>query len=567
MNIFILDQLKKLSQIPDIESHQWLETANQSVQFLRETCEKYNEIFLYANPEHFYVHSILVPRTTVNPPDHDAIENEHISPENTWYFSSTNSRGERTGVQLENPLGFVKSEPINMGEKLVFRRTFDGFNFKPPTIIEVSQKLVHALGLFYVEEQHAYCRLDCRGDIQKVISEYKLNLGEFPHKVDAITIRGLDLDFYMKSTDKALVIKFDFSRFKYSEQLNFGESNEKRINDECLYYRFNSNPNQSSYAVGHLVYYSKLNESDLIEEWESKQNLGTKTYVTFQIIDWKNDKYVETSCGPDHVVNYYENSNLPWEISPAFFTPDVLHKYKYDQEKYRVTDYAISCRGNWGLERYDINVAGQVHTYIGYLARLPYKEQLYWKSFNEWPKAGISERSYLHDILGKSSLIRNPLAELKGLIELLDYNSPDWWHKRNVELVEKLHNCGTDSIKEWSDEILACHQLVVEGFNSNGLRNLIKNQGNISSASNKSLKLLKLAISSMGQTKVQAESLVKPLDDLNYLRNIVKAHGHPDKEKVEVKKARKMHGNLPKHFQDLIARVRDSIKEISDIFQ
>lgn len=47
---------------------------------------------------------------------------------------------------------------------------------------------------------------------------------------------------------------------------------------------------------------------------------------------------------------------------------------------------SITCRNAWDLPTFDINEAGQVHTYICYLAKLPYEDQLYWKSFNEWPR-------------------------------------------------------------------------------------------------------------------------------------------------------------------------------------
>ena len=78
-----------------------------------------------------------------------------------------------------------------------------------------------------------------------------------------------------------------------------------------------------------------------------------------------------------------------------FFKPQVLDKYKADREKYRLEDRTITCRNSWYLQTYDVNEAGQVHTYITYLGNLPIEEQRYWKAFNERPKAPISleERS------------------------------------------------------------------------------------------------------------------------------------------------------------------------------
>ena len=69
----------------------------------------------------------------------------------------------------------------------------------------------------------------------------------------------------------------------------------------------------------------------------------------------------------------------------GFFKPEVLHRDKANPAKYVLTDRNISCKGAWYLKTYDVKSAGQVHTYLGYLGDLPYQEQIYWASINEWP--------------------------------------------------------------------------------------------------------------------------------------------------------------------------------------
>ncbi|WP_446808486.1 hypothetical protein ACH50O_14495 [Methylomonas sp. 2BW1-5-20] len=95
------------------------------------------------------------------------------------------------------------------------------------------------------------------------------------------------------------------------------------------------------------------------------------------------------------------SSDLPFATSPAFFRPEVLLKYKADPDKYQIESRSIHCRGGWFLKSFDINEAGQVHAYLCDLSHLPYAEQLYWKSFNEPPKAGISTRAYRSDFLAQ----------------------------------------------------------------------------------------------------------------------------------------------------------------------
>ena len=78
-----------------------------------------------------------------------------------------------------------------------------------------------------------------------------------------------------------------------------------------------------------------------------------------------------------------------------------------------VKDRSIRARNSWYLETYDINEVGQVHTYLIYLSRLPYEEQLYWKSFNEAPTAPISKRAFATDFQGEFYGEYDPLSSLR----------------------------------------------------------------------------------------------------------------------------------------------------------
>ena len=446
------------------------------------------------------------------------------------------------------------------GEKLIFLRSFEGVKTYCP-IIEISQKLVHALALYYMDERRAYCRLDNRGDLENVITVFDDEHTDPWQRVRAVTIRGHDLATYMALSNTALVMKFDVTRV--SDAFSSWDGQDERIcQDENLYYRCCVIPNHASYANGHIVLHTDLTENDLIEEWKAEEDTSTKQYVSFKIFDRKNNRLVETSCGPGHFVSYFTKSDLPWGVSPAFFRPEVLQKYKQDPEKYMIDDRSISCRGAWYLQTYDINEAGQVHTYICYLATLPYEEQLYWKSFNEWPKGNISRRAYQTDILGEFSMEDDPLAELKAQVESLDCDLPTWWRLRGEALIEEVLCPVTDAIGEWGNAILALDHLVVEGFDIKGLRSIINAKGGTVEKEWRSLKLLEVVLSLAGHTEEQAKELVAPLKELHNLRNPAKAHGDTKGRQAAVASARKAHGTLRKHFQDIVRRVRDSIKQI-----
>ena len=561
MKSTILQSLTALARVPDTDTGEWLEDAEQGVQFLRQTYENSDEIFLYGSGPHFCVQSVLVPRASVDPPDHNDLSGAHMMITDTWCIQRAYGGGKGHRVYLEPPLSFPGCRTLVGGEKLVFLRSFEGVKSYRPKL-EVSQKLVHSHGLYYMDERNAFCRLDSRGNIEEVITVFDNEHSDPRQRMRAITIRGRDLATYMALSNTALVTKFDFTRFVPGAFSGWDGPDERIHETRDLFYRSRIIPNHASYANGHIVLHTELSKEDLVEEWKAEEDCSTKQYASFKIFDRKNNRQVETSCGPEHIVNYFTQSDLPWTISPAFFQPEVLHKYKLDPEKYTIEDRSISCRGAWHLKTYDINEVGQVHTYIGYLATLPFEEQLYWKSFNEWPKGNISKRAFQTDILGEFSTEDDPLAEVKRLVQSLDREAPAWWRPRGEALIEEALYPATDSIEEWGNEILALDQLVIEGFLVRGLRSVADDHGGTYEKEWGSLKLLEVVLSAGGHGEDQAKKLVGPLRELHGLRNPARAHGDPDGRQAVVVSARKSHGTLRRHFQDLVGRVRNAVKEI-----
>ena len=548
-----------LAHVPTTDLESWLESAEQSVELLKCICERNEETILYASGPHFHVHSALAPRAAVNPPDHNDLGSTDLIPSDTWCITqkaSGDDEGHR--VYLEPPLSCSGSQTLAGGEKLIFLRSFEGVE-EYQSIIEISQKLVHVLDLYYMDERHAYCRLDNHGNIEDVITVLDDKHSDPWQCACMVTIRGHELARYMALSNTSLVIKFEFTRFVPKAFSSWDGQNPQTYQYRDLYYRSCVIPNHASYANGHIVLHTDLTENNLIKRSE---NTNTKQYASFKIFDWKNNRLVETSCGPDGIVNYFTASDKPFEMSPAFFQPEVLQKYKSDREKYTIRDRSISCRGTWYLKPYDINEAGQVHTYIGYLATLPHEEQRYWRSFNEYPKGSISKRAYQTDFLGKFSTEDDPLAKLKGQVASLDSDTPAWWKPRGKALIEKVLCPATDSIEEWGNAILAFDHLVVEGFCTKELRPVTSAKGG-TYKSWQSLKLLEVALSCTRHTEEQAKKLVCPLKELHDLRNSV-AHSDTKKKREAVKNARKTHGTLRKHFQDLTRRVQNSINEIID---
>lgn len=555
---FNIAALKAISHMPATGEAEWLVAAEHSVAFLKESAQS-EEVVIYASGAATLIHGVLAPLKQVTPADQEELMHAFVQTDESWAIQKSYGGGEGHRVYLEAPLRSWKS--LAGGEKLVFRRSFDGVQ-KGESPIELSQKLVHSLGLHFVPERNAYCRLDDRGDIEDVIRVIRTDLGTARESLTAVTILAKELFTYMTLADMVLVYFFDFTRFKSVSFNGWGEHPRIDYKAPDLFYHGGSIGN-ASYVNGRMIVRSTILLQQLIDDWKEESHpTKKKEYATFKIFDRKNNVEVETSCATEFLSNYFETSDLPWEISPAFFRPDVLHRFKADPEKYSLDDRSISCRNAWYLKSYDINEAGQVHAYIGDLARLPIEEQRYWQSFNEWPKGTISKRAYENDILGEFSSEYDPLCFLKYKIGKLNAVPPEWWQPRSEEYMEAARYPATDSTLEWANEIMAFDQLLVEGFQLKPLRKMLEAKGKRGETSWASLRVIAEILVASGRSVDEAKAILSPLSRLHALRCILKAHSSVEDKDKEERHARTTHGTLRAHFKDLAGQCDKSFDAI-----
>jgi len=555
---------RAIAKSPDTGKAEWLAGAAESIAFLKANaqCE---EIIIYAIAPAVLIHGVLAPETQVTPADQNDLLGAHLMSESSWSIQRAWGGGEGHRITLEPPLSNPGCNSLLGGEQIVFRRHFTGVADGPASV-ELSQKLVHALDLYWIDERGAYCRLDKRGDIEDVIRVIWLkDLGRDERAV-VVTMLIKDLATYMAVAGMALVLQFDFTRFE-PKAFN-GWAPDRQIQDAStpdLFYTLGVAGN-ASYANGCMILRPTVTVDDLIQQWKEEEDPKRKQHATFKIQDWKNNRLVETSCAPEFLSNYFQKSDKPFEISPVFFRPEVLVKYKNDPEKYDLKDRSIGCRNSWYLKTYDINEAGQVHTYIGYLADLPYEEQCYWQSFNEWPKSPISRRAFQSDFKGEWTTEYDPLQALKYKIRQLDEHPPAWWKPRGEELSDAARYPATDSVSEWADEILALDQLLNEGFLPKPLMTLASEAGRSVDKGWRSLRLLQDYLESKGRSADEARAVMEPLVRLHGLRNPLKGHGSTTERKAAQKRARAEHGTLRAHFTALAAACDKALETVLQAF-
>ena len=275
---------------------------------------------------------------------------------------------------------------------------------------------------------------------------------------------------------------------------------------------------------------------------------------------WRNGRVTNISTDPRTTTNYFqtEGNSLPFELSPAFFRPDVLLKYKSDSDKYVVDDRHIRCRSAWELRSYDVNNAGQVHAYICDLRALPYEEQLYWKSFNEEPRNGISERARINDFEGKWVELSDPLLRVKMLLNRWGDKKVPWWTLRDDSAITHVTTPRTSSRDEWAQACSNLAKLVIEGFELSAIRARLREKGIEWTDKERSLALLQRALSDAGAGSTQQ---VEGLRAIQTIRSKVYAYvGGTESHQLSTDAIRE-YGTYTAHFEQVLGDAKDQAAE------
>ncbi|MFZ9596700.1 MAG: hypothetical protein ACO3A2_11585, partial [Bdellovibrionia bacterium] len=277
----------------------------------------------------------------------------------------------------------------------------------------------------------------------------------------------------------------------------------------------------ASFRRGGMLDSASISEEEAIAITEGDGG-AAKQYASFLLWDWKNGRLVETEIGPGKLANYFTESDLPFETSPVFFRSEVLKRYKDHPEKYVLEPRSIYCRGAWSLQTYDINDAGQVHTYACYLARLPYQEQLLWKAHNEPPVGGgISKRAFKTDFLAEWSDSEEPLHDLElALKALLEARLPNdcgnvWTPKEGTvaKQIASVFYLVTESQKEWKEFNVSLASATVDGLQVGAIKRYAEKLGCYDNTLG-SMKQLKKCLETKGIDAEAIGRVFQPLEDL-----------------------------------------------------
>ncbi len=560
MNLYNLNKIYSLEQEPEnkVDFDNWV-SQKEVVDYL-ENEAKDDYIIIYAILPHTIIHSLFIPNTRLNEEEIENLKQWNFNRDSLWAISYSSD-----DVWVAPPLSSERDKILSTGEQIVFGRSFECIN-NNECYYELNQKLAHVLEVHYVEERKSWCKLDDQGDIVEVFKLFEIN-DHLPKNRTGIIIcaKREELSEYISIENLTLIRMFDITRFKLDNFRGWADNRESEDFGKLtlIYGSLSITPGVDSYSRGfQLVDLSIIPKEQIVNRGWGREDNSHKKYCSYIAYDWKNNMVSEISCDPACLSNYFTESDLPFGMTPAFFNPEVLSKYKNDRAKYTLSDSSITCRSVWSLETFDVNSAGQVHTYLVYLSRLPYKEQCYWQQHNEKPKAPLSERAFITDFEGRFDKIYDPLPSLKRKLHNLYDKGEHWWTLRDENALGKVHYPYTESTDEWADEILNLDQLLIEGLEEKWLRKKAKELGCNPKNQDGTLKLLEAILVAL-DFEERAKGIMTPFHVVHKLRSI-KAHVSGAEAKRERKKALTEHGSFKKHFEKICGDCDESVGIITE---
>jgi len=188
--------------------------------------------------------------------------------------------------------------------------------------------------------------------------------------------------------------------------------------------------------------------------------------------DDKNSKNVSFTCDEKLLANgSSENYGNPSYLTPIYFKKEVLQKY-YNNSEYSVEDGLI--RYSDRIVPIDNDCESYVVVFLGDLGKLPYEEQLYWRSFNITPQRGMSKTGVSRSFLAEFTDPQSPDLVFKQ--KYTNFNTK-WKHLFGWDLfkplnlgdkhrLDSLHGLTSDNNhKEFKEQILAITIILIDSIN------------------------------------------------------------------------------------------------------
>lgn len=544
----LIERVSEVDRIPKapVEYAQWI-NAGAHLELLRANAKE-DELIIYAvDRYHTLIQSVIVSRQELDPLDRDDLLK--WSGNLCSGCASYTWTNDRDDVSINRRGQIIDTKSLATSRGLVFVRQDED-----RTYLEISQEYAHITGIHWRDTHGSYGRLDRRGDWDPVVSATP---GDMIGKVTLASFKREPLEEYLEASGSTLVRLFTFKLMKKSS-LSPPDGPGDPIENDTLFYR-HVKSETASYTQGVQIVHPRRPRAAIRAAIRGESVRTADSYVEFITWDFRNSRIANISTAPEATTNFYAQKNdLPYELSPAFFNSEVLSRFYGDRDKYVVGERNIACHGSWDLRGHDVNEAGQVHAYICDLRTLPGEEQLYWKSFNEKPKGGISSRAIKNDFQGKWEYSPDALSEIRFIMKQWSESKCVWWKSRDEKLVDSVYTPRTNSRDQWAKAFTELAKLTVECFDTRGIRIELKRRG----------------IEWTKDEECRSLALIERLVDGNLdglravqrVRSKVDAHVRGSEADSLSNNALKHHGSYAAHFEHVCRDVIDELEHIERAF-
>ena len=560
----LVERIKRLDELPENETEyaNWIK-AEGHLALLRDNAEQ-DELVIYASgvyPLHTSIRSVVVDENSISPLDKDDLLRWCVHPNAS--LASYDYEIGKQDIWIERDQYLLGCETLESARQLVFSHHFDGLQEKDSSYFEILQEYAHLNEIHWRPERGAYCRFDKHGEFDHIVSITSGKRG-----VRLASFKREPLELYLATSNSVLIRIFNFQLWRQGNTDRWSDGDEKRvIENDSLFYLQKVIDGYAGYSRGVQIICPSRLKAQIFSSFRKKRSGQEETeYVEFIAQDWRNERITKISTDPAATTDYFHDhdNSLPYKYSPAFFKPEVLQKYKADSDKYTVNERDIYCRGGWMLSSYDVNEAEQVHTYISDLQALPHQEQLYWLSFNEEPKAKISERAFRNDFEGEWA-DPSPLEDVVSIARRWAESDCTWWKLREEALLERVHIPRTSNRDEWADAFGLLANLIIEGFQVKAIRTRLEKMSITFDTQEKSLALLEKFL--IGCRKLDYGQKLEGLKMVQLIRSIgSSAHPRGSMASDLANNALEELGTYSAHFESVCRTVKHELELIEEAF-
>ena len=380
--------------------------------------------------------------------------------------ASVSYEGGEKRVQYLRYGSFEGFEPLIFGRE--FYDLYDSY-------LEISEEFRFFHNLYHDRKTDKYIKIDDEGN------EYTVAVVE----PDCIKIRLKEIRQFLAIKEMHLSIQFactEKSEYNLQELGLEPEENEYQKDLMCWAHAY------AASSLSDYLSFSTLVGKRLIEPLlKSKSGLWgfaeeKKKYVEFIIDIDENGTDITHISDPDVLANYFgSNPDAPHFLTPVHFDKQVLDKYYQQPNKYDVGAWSLRCGSLWHMW-IDKNHDDKVCAWLGHLGeRLPYKEQLHWRTHNIPPQGSVSKAFFDCGIKGKAAKSDRPehlfkeryqnlqdaCQEYLGWQLLLPLSTGDEYHFQGLRIP------ATDEQRDFDALVLSLTKILIDSLNERRLNTLI----------------------------------------------------------------------------------------------